>query len=166
MIMLTTNFSLNELASYDFAKAHGFKLQDGIPEVVINELQITANLLQKIRDAAHVHFGKEICIVITNAWRWKELNDHVGSKDTSAHLWGGAADMIPNGVSLENFFDFIGENRELMTDIDQLIGERGCVHVGRAKKGKRPRHELRGESWISVNGKMERHYPLIRVVHV
>ena len=166
MTMLTTNFSLEELASYNFARAHGFRLQDGVPELVINELQITANLLQKIRDTAHVHFGKEIGMIITNAWRWKKLNDHVGSRDTSAHIWGGAADVVPRGVTLEEFFDFVGNNRDIMREVDQLICERGCVHVGRAKDGKTPRHELRGESWINVNGKMERHYPLIRIAHV
>lgn len=166
MTKLTTNFTLEELASYEFARARGIELPDSVPEVIINELQNTANLLQLVRDAAYIYFGQEIKLHVTNAWRWKALNDHVGSRDSSAHLWGGAADIVPRGCTIEELFNFISDSKDLMVKIDQLIGERGCVHIGRAKIGKKPRHEVRGETWIRVNGRVERHYPLMRIADV
>ena len=165
MTQLTKNFTLEELSSFNFAAAHGLKVPDSIPEDMINELQKTANLLQDIRDAACVYFGRDIRLRVTNAWRWKVLNDMVGSNDKSAHLWGGGADLVPYDISLEDLFEVARRDLSLMKKIDQLIHERGCIHVGRAKEGKEPRHELRGEAWVpNETGKLIRRYPLIEVV--
>jgi hypothetical protein len=73
------------------------------------------------------------------------LNDAVGSQDTSAHRLFLAADAIPEGMELRAAWDALVADPDFMVDVDQLIIERGCIHMGLAvpAHGNVPRHELR-----------------------
>ncbi len=98
----------------------------------------------------------------TCGWRPLEVNRAVGSNDGSAHVLALGVDMIPLGLSIQEAFDKLAEHPTFMAGVDQLIIERGCVHMGLAipKYKSIPRCELRGEG-TGPDGK--RTYPLIRV---
>lgn len=95
-------------------------------------------------------------------WRPLEVNRAVGSNDGSAHVLALAVDMLPHGLAIQDAFDKLAQHPTFMADVDQLIIERGCVHMGLAVPAhdNKPRGELRGES-TGPDGK--RTYPLIRV---
>ncbi len=80
---LTNNFNKSE-----------FECRDGseMPIDVLNNVKELAQELQKIRDL----YGKPIRI--NSAYRSLEYNRTIGSKDTSQHVKGTAADIVINGV--------------------------------------------------------------------
>ena len=92
-ILLTKNFSLEELTHTDHREF------DNTPnEAELNNLVRLAQFLEKVKAVLN---GKPI--MINSAFRSKQVNDAVGSKDTSQHRIGCAADirvpgMTPNEV--------------------------------------------------------------------
>lgn len=91
-------------------------------------------------------------------YRCPELNTAVGGSATSAHMIGLAADLIPQGLDLRAAWDALVAAPGFMADVDQLIIERGCIHIGLPVPAHQnlPRHELRLDE--DVNG--VRTYPL------
>ena len=87
---LTKHFTLDELTFSETAKRHGI---DNTPnEEVIDNLKILAELLEQVRE---VLGGKPIHI--TSGYRSPQVNQMVGSKPTSDHIRGLAADFVcPN----------------------------------------------------------------------
>lgn len=77
------------------------------------------------------------CIIVNSGYRSEQVNKAVGGSKTSAHLFGNAADILPeNGKNLE-FFNFVKDY--LTTNniaFDQLINEKprngipSWVHIG------------------------------------
>lgn len=90
---LTPNFTLAELTATDHRE---FKNEPNPTET--ENLKRLANLLEQVKVAIG---GKPV--MVNSAFRCKEVNDAVGSKDTSQHRIGCAADirvpgMVPDAV--------------------------------------------------------------------
>ena len=84
---LSAHFTLEELIHSETAARNGI---DNTPsEEVIANLKVLADLLERIRDTLG---GKPIHI--TSAYRSPEVNRLVGSKPTSDHVLGLAADFV------------------------------------------------------------------------
>jgi len=91
-VNLTANFSLEELTRSDAAARNGW---DNTPnEAEIENLKRLAMLLQQVKTAVG---GK--AVMINSGFRSKQVNDSVGSKDTSQHRLGCAADLRVPGMT-------------------------------------------------------------------
>lgn len=89
---LTVNFTLEELTRSDAAARNGW---DNTPnEAEIENLKRLAMLLQQVKTAVG---GK--AVMINSGFRSKQVNDSVGSKDTSQHRLGCAADLRVPGMT-------------------------------------------------------------------
>ena len=89
---LTANFTLEELTRSDAAARNGW---DNTPnEAEIENLKRLAMLLQQVKTALD---GKPV--MINSGFRSKQVNDAVGSKDTSQHRLGCAADIRIPGMT-------------------------------------------------------------------
>ena len=109
---LTKNFSLLELTKSQTAERKGI---DNTPsaEHQDNLKSLCTSILQPVRD----HFSR--VVTISSGYRSPELCIAIGSKTTSQHARGEAADFEIFGVSNKELADYI--NEEL--DYDQLILE-------------------------------------------
>ena len=89
---LSKNFTLEELIFSDAAARHGL---DNTPneEITENLKRLCDRILEPIRDIVHkpVH--------VTSGYRSLTVNGLVGSKSTSQHITGCAADIKVPGVS-------------------------------------------------------------------
>ena len=88
---LTKNFSLDEL------NKHGFDM----PAEVFENLRELAIQLQIIRE----HFNAPIRV--NSGYRNLEYNRNIGSKDTSQHVLGRAADIVVEGYTPDEVADAI-----------------------------------------------------------
>lgn len=88
---LSANFTLEELTRSEAADRNGW---DNTPnDVEIANLKRLAALLQRVKAAVG---GKPV--MINSGFRSKKVNDSVGSKDTSQHRLGCAADIRVPGM--------------------------------------------------------------------
>ena len=134
MILLSDNFSLNELIRSATAARKGILNQPNAAE--IRRLTMVArNVLQPVRDK----FGPT---TVNSGFRCLELNRAIGSKDTSQHVLGEAVDFEVPGVSNFAVAKWIRDNLEF----DQLILEfyeeelgpdSGWVHCSFKESGNR-----------------------------
>ena len=149
MTPLTEHFSLEELTKVG---SHAGIDNTPAPELAGSLLRVA----QKLEQARAIWACP---VLISYGYRCKALNDAVGSHDTSAHLLALAADAVPTNLTLREAFDALVADPSFCEDVDQLIIERGCVHIGLAipAHGNVPRHELRLDQ--DVNG--VRTYPLM-----
>ena len=109
---LTKNFSLIELTKSQTAERKGI---DNTPSPTHqdNLKSLCTHVLQPVRD----HFS---CVVsVSSGYRSEELCLAIGSKITSQHAKGEAADFEIFGVSNKELADYIHEH----LDYDQLILE-------------------------------------------
>jgi zinc D-Ala-D-Ala carboxypeptidase len=91
MTQLTANFSLEELTRSEAADRNGW---DNTPnEQETANLKRLAGLLQQVKTAVG---GK--AVMINSGFRSKKVNDSVGSKDSSQHRSGCAADIRVPGM--------------------------------------------------------------------
>ena len=134
---LTKNFSLIELSKSQTATRKGI---DNTPsaEHQDNLKSLCTHVLQPVRD----HFN---CVVsISSGYRSPELCTAIGSKTTSQHAKGEAADFEIFGVSNKELADYINEELEY----DQLILEywkeedpnSGWVHCSYSKNNNRKQY--------------------------
>ena len=109
---LTENFSLKELTASQTAERKGI---DNTPSPTHqdNLKSLCEMILQPVRD----HFGRVVSI--SSGYRSPELCAAIGSKLTSQHARGEAADFEIFGVSNKELADYINE----YLDYDQLILE-------------------------------------------
>jgi hypothetical protein len=109
---LTENFSLSELTKSQTAERKGI---DNTPSPTHQEnlKSLCEMVLQPVRD----HFSR--VVTISSGYRSPELCTAIGSKITSQHAKGQAADFEIFGVSNKELADYINEN----LDYDQLILE-------------------------------------------
>jgi zinc D-Ala-D-Ala carboxypeptidase len=91
MTQLTANFSLEELTRSEAAARNGWDNTPNAQE--IENLKRLAALLQQVKTAVG---GKPV--MINSGFRSKQVNDSVGSKDTSQHRLGCAADIRVPGM--------------------------------------------------------------------
>ena len=134
---LTENFSLEELTKSQTAIRKGIDNTPG-PEHQENLKSLCEMILQPIRD----HFD---CVVsVSSGYRSPELCTAIGSKMTSQHAKGQAADFEIFGVSNKELADYIDQN----LDYDQLILEywnesdpnSGSVHCSFNTQGNRKQY--------------------------
>jgi len=109
---LSKNFSLSELTKSQTAERKGI---DNTPSAEHQEnlKLLCAAILQPVRD----HFSK--VVTISSGYRSPELCTAIGSKITSQHAKGQAADFEIFGVSNKALADYIDETLHY----DQLILE-------------------------------------------
>ena len=109
---LTENFSLIELTKSQTAERKGI---DNTPSAEHQEnlKSLCMAILQPVRD----HFGK--VVTISSGYRSPELCTAIGSKITSQHAKGQAADFEIFGVSNKTLADYIDSELHY----DQLILE-------------------------------------------
>jgi zinc D-Ala-D-Ala carboxypeptidase len=89
---LTPNFTLDELTASESADRNGW---DNSPnDAELENLKRLADFLEQVKV---VLGGKPI--MINSAFRSKKVNDAVGSKDTSQHRIGCAADIRVPGMT-------------------------------------------------------------------
>ena len=131
---LSNNFSLNELTKSQTAERKGI---DNTPSAEHQEnlKSLCTHVLQPVRD----HFGQ--VVAVSSVYRSPELCTAIGSKITSQHAKGEAADFEIFGVSNKELADWIHYN----VNYDQLILEywkesdpnSGWVHCSYSENQKR-----------------------------
>ena len=109
---LSKNFSLEELTKSQTATRKGIDNTPS-PEHQANLQSLCTAILQPIRD----HFSQ--VVTVSSGYRSQELCLAIGSKITSQHAKGEAADFEIFGVSNKELADYIHQN----LDYDQLILE-------------------------------------------
>lgn len=125
---LTENFSLEEMTVSEIGARRGL---DNTPNATeISNLVRTALLLEQVRALIKKP------IIINSAFRSKAVNDAVGSKDTSQHRIGCAADIRVPGMTPKQVVEAI-----MKSDIpyDQLIREfDSWTHISVTDSAARP----------------------------
>ena len=134
---LSTNFSLLELTKSQTAER---KSIDNTPSPTHqdNLKLLCTRVLQPVRD----HFGRVVSV--SSGYRSEALCLAIGSKTTSQHAKGEAADFEIFGVSNKELADYINEHLEY----DQLILEywkesdpnSGWVHCSYKSEGNRKQY--------------------------
>ena len=134
---LSNNFRLNELIRSQTAERKGI---DNTPSAEHQEnlKSLCTNVLQPIRD----HFGK--VVTVSSGYRSPELCIAIGSKTTSQHAKGEAADFEIFGVSNKVLADWIHNN----INYDQLILEfwspedpnKGWIHCSYSRDNNRKQY--------------------------
>ena len=110
---LSTHFTLEELTSSEVAARMGF---DNTPnEDEIQNLRRLAALLESVKSAVSMK-----PVMINSGFRSKKVNDAVGSKDTSQHRLGCAADIRVPGMTPRQVVDACIANG---VPFDQIILE-------------------------------------------
>lgn len=89
---LTPHFTLDELTASEVAERNGWDNTPGSAELA--NLRRLADFLEQIKALLG---GKPI--MINSAYRSKQVNDAVGSRDTSQHRVGCAADIRVPGMT-------------------------------------------------------------------
>ena len=109
---LSSNFSLAELIKSQTATRKGIDNTPS-PGHQDNLKSLCTHVLQPVRE----HFGR--VVTVSSGYRSPELCTAIGSKTTSQHAKGEAADFVIFGVSNKELADYINET----LDYDQLILE-------------------------------------------
>ena len=109
---LSENFSLQELIKSQTATRKGIDNTPS-PGHQDNLKSLCTHVLQPVRE----HFGR--VVTVSSGYRSPELCIAIGSKTTSQHAKGEAADFEIFGVSNKELADYINET----LDYDQLILE-------------------------------------------
>jgi hypothetical protein len=119
VIKLTDNFSLDEFIFSDLAIRHDINNKPN-GDVVVNLTRL-AKLLEQVR----LLFNKPI--IITSAYRSPEVNHILGSKPSSQHCIGCAADIKIIGYTSNEIVKVILKSN---IQYDQLIREfNSWVHI-------------------------------------
>ena len=134
---LSENFSLVELTKSQTAERKGI---DNTPSTEHQEnlKSLCTSILQPVRD----HFSRVVSV--SSGYRSEELCVAIGSKTTSQHAKGEAADFEIFGISNKELADYINEN----LDYDQLILEywnksdpnSGWIHCSFNSQGNRKQY--------------------------
>ena len=136
-MQLSENFSLTELTKSQTATRKGIDNAPS-PEHQENLKRLCESILQRVRD----HFGRVVSV--SSGYRSAELCTAIGSKITSQHAKGEAADFEIYGLSNKELADWINENLYY----DQLILEcwkesdpnSGWVHCSFSLNGNRKQY--------------------------
>jgi len=125
---LTPHFTLDEMLKSQTALRMGLD-NSPEPDQLENMLALCENVLEPVR----IHWAKPV--VINSGFRALPLNRAIGSKDSSQHAKGEAADIEIPGIDNLVLYYWIAEE----LDFDQLILEfyngepsSGWVHVSYA----------------------------------
>lgn len=130
---LTKNFSLREFTKSQTAKRLEIHNYPGHKELL--NIRRTATLLQNIRD----YIG--LPVIVTSGYRCSELCLAIGSKSTSQHAKGEAADIEALGMSNLELAKIIRDNfifdQLILEFYDPSDPEGGWVHVSVVEEGNR-----------------------------
>ena len=128
------------------------------PEAFAGNAIRLAEMLERARAIWSAKLGRECLVRISYGFRCQALNDAVGGSPTSAHMLFLAADTIPDGFDIREAWDVLVADPAYCADVDQLIIERGCIHIGLPvpTHANVPRHELR----LDAGPADHRSYPL------
>lgn len=125
---LSPHFTLAELTHSDVGVRNGWDNTPSDEEVA--NLRRLAGLLEKVKEALG---GKPV--MINSGFRNKQVNDSVGSKDTSQHRTGCAADLRVPGMTPRQVVDAC-----LAVPFDQIILEFDAwTHISVPLAGVKPR---------------------------
>ncbi len=129
--MLSKNFSLSELTKSQTAERKGIS-NTPTADHIYNLTALCENILQPIRN----EFGS---FIVSSGYRSPELCEAIGSKATSQHAKGEAADFEVAGISNYELATWIEEN----LPFDQLIlecfqgGNSGWIHCSYVPDGRK-----------------------------
>jgi len=133
---LSENFTYDELTRSETAARHGFNNTPNEGEV--DNLKRLAALLEEVKKAVG---GKPV--MINSGFRSKQTNDAVGSKDSSQHRLGCAADIRVPGMTPRQVVEAC---IEAQVPFDQIILEfDSWTHISVANT---PDAALRGQKLI------------------
>ena len=146
---LTANITLDELTKSQVAERKGIN-NNPSPEQIENLKALAINVLQPVRS----HFDKPL--IISSGFRCAELCVAIGSKKTSQHAKGQAADFEIAGVPNIKVAYWISNN----CDFDQLILEyykkddpaAGWIHCSYNEKGNNRKQILTYDGKTFENG--------------
>jgi hypothetical protein len=88
---LSPNFTLRELTDSATAIAGGW--ENVPPPEVMPALRTTAAGLEAVRSLLSGIVGHDVPVIVTSGYRSPRLNRAIGSRDTSQHVLGEAADF-------------------------------------------------------------------------
>jgi hypothetical protein len=127
-VKITENFSLEEMTVSEIGARKGL---DNTPNATeISNLVRTACLLEQVRTLINKP------IIINSAFRSKAVNDAVGSKDTSQHRIGCAADIRVPGMTPKQVVEALMQSN---IPYDQLIREfDSWTHISVTDSSARP----------------------------
>lgn len=128
-VRLTANFFLDEFLVSETAEELGIA-NTPTPEHERRLRTVTAPGLQQIRERLNR------AIFIFSAYRNPDVNAAVGGTTTSDHPNAWAVDIRAAGLSAKALAQWIADQPDIMSRIDQLILEtgRGVVHVSFAPR--------------------------------
>ena len=131
-MQLSKHFTLEEMTRSMVASRKGI---DNIPGA--GEIKNLENLCYEVLEPVRAHFDKPI--TVSSGYRSEALCEAIGSKKTSQHALGCAADFEINGVSNIQVAYWLTNN----VDFDQCIlefykptdGSAGWIHASYNEKG-------------------------------
>lgn len=128
MTPLTKNISLEAMTT----SGRHPEIDNTPPQDLAANILRTAEKVEQAYTILSAAVGWEILPHLSYGYRCPALNKACGSvSKTSAHLEGSAGDMlVPAGIGPRRFWDILRKHATFMEDVDQLIIERGCVHLG------------------------------------
>lgn len=120
-VQLSPHFRLSELLRSDTAKTQG--LYQVPPPIVVERLrELCVELLEPVR----AEVGP---LRVTSGYRRTRVNSAVGGSDTSAHMSGWAADVVPVHAAPGLIMTLLHDAGDLLP-WDQAILYPGHVHLG------------------------------------
>ena len=131
MVMLSKNFSLDEMCKSQTADRLGIA-NNPTADAIYNMGYLAENILQPLRN----EYG---AYMVSSGYRCVDLCLAIGSKATSQHALGQAADFEICGISNLDLAEWISDNLEY----DQLIlecykgGNTGWVHCSYVPNGRK-----------------------------
>ena len=148
MIYLTPHFTLEELTASDTADELGIS-NAATPEV----RDRLAQLAGKLEDIRSLLGAKPV--MVSSGYRCPQLNKAIGGAETSAHLYGCAADFIvPEFGDPYKICCYLTQLEGFL--YDQLINEEGggarWVHIGLAVTGEPRCNDLTIASGVTKTG--------------
>lgn len=132
MTDLSTDFTLEEL----IATNTGLSNNPGPDE--LTKLKVLATtILQPIRD----RWGR---VHVTSGFRSQAVNSAVGGVNTSQHVFGEAADIIPLDTDIDTVFKWIVRFSDIRFGqcINEMRGKSRWIHVSLERDGKPNRQAL------------------------
>lgn len=123
---LTHHFTLAEFTRSSVAQARG--IDNTPPPEILPRLVRTAEMLERIRATVRVP------VIVTSGYRCPELNKAVGSRSTSDHTQGHAADIVAPG------FGTPAEVARLLAPLVSVLGI-----------GQLILEQVGGKSWVHVS---------------
>jgi len=142
---LSPHFTLKELTASEIADRHGI---DNIP----SDPSIIANLKILAKGLEHVRTLLNKPILVNSAYRCIHVNQLLGSKPTSQHTKGLAADIISPAFGSPS--EIISKIASSIIEYDQVILEFDrWIHISFCEEGKKPRKQA-----LIINTKGTRQY--------